>query len=612
MDSRILVVDDDPYVLKTIEVILREEGFYVQSVSGGEQAIRIFSVESFHVVITDIKMPGMDGLELARRLKQLDEDVEMIILTGFATIDNTVSALKDCRAFDYLVKPMEKIEELVVTVSKALENRRLRIENRSLLKRLKEANENLERKVEERTRILKKTNLELDALNAIAMTVNQSLDKTIMLKMVVRRICEVLGVSRCSIILFDDRKQEGTIEAGYDEFHFPGYRVGEKIILTLHPPLEQLTKTHQPIIIEDALLDSRTSYMKDFMARLGIRCIAFMPLIYHNDIIGAMVLDRLAVDPLFSSSEINLATTVAEQITVGVKNALLYDQVKSQLKTLEQQDHELKAYAALLQEKVDERVRELRRLDRLSALGELSAAIAHEIRNPLTGISSNAQLLKDNMRSNREDHELLMELSENILVGVNRIEKIIIDIIDFAKPRRAVFAECSLDEIVSRTIRLIDPQCRQKRVRLEVESAGNLPTLLLDQTQIQQVLVNLILNALHATSPNGTISLSLSKSHPEQVRRSGDQEYVLLSISDTGTGIRPEILDKIFDPFFTTRPDGAGLGLSISDTILKEHKVDIHVNSELGKGTSFVMQFPVRRVSDEKGRKYGAQSHDHR
>ncbi|MBF0550369.1 MAG: response regulator [Deltaproteobacteria bacterium] len=470
---------------------------------------------------------------------------------------------------------------------------RLCIENRSLVESLKLANEDQERKVEERTWKLQRANIELSALNAIATTVNQSFDKTKMVEMVVKRVCEVLSVPRCSIILFDEKKQEGTIHGGYDELNFPGHGVGEKIVLSRQPPLQEIVKTRDPIIIEDATEDGRTSYMQQLVARYKIKRIAFMPLIYRDDIIGVMVMDRLADDPPFTNNEIHLAMTMAEQITVGVKNALLYDQVKRQLEMLEEHDRELKSYATVLQKKVDERVSEVRRMDRLSALGELSAAIAHEIRNPLTGISSNAQLLRDNVGDNISDDELLTEATENILIGVNRIEKIIADILDFANPKHATLTKCSLYDIVAQTARLTDPQCKQKKIELEVQCEENLPLLLLDRMQIEQVLINLVLNALHATSPGGSISLNLSNYREPADRGDGDKLFVLLSIADTGVGMSPDMAEKIFDPFFTTKPDGTGLGLSISYAILKEHNVDIQVNSELGKGTTFFLKFPV-------------------
>lgn len=453
---------------------------------------------------------------------------------------------------------------------------------------MKETHDDLEKTVEERNRSLSKANLELAALNAIAMAVSQSLDKRAMLGRVTEEVCKVLNIPRCSVILFGGDKQEGTIEAGYDILHFPGHGVGHKITVSDQPPLQQLIESRKPVIIQDAATDPRTCYIEHLVAHFGISRIAFIPLICREDIIGVMVLDRTGTDPPFSDSEIHLMMTIAEQITVGLKNALLYDQAARHLETLEEQDRQLKAYAELLERKIDERVREVRRLDRLSTLGELSAAIAHEIRNPLTGISSNAQLLRDNLKGNA----LFSELSENILIGVKRINKIIGDILGFARPTPAFFSRCTLDGLILQTMSLFKSQCRQKNIRLEVNCAPNLPELNLDKTQIQQVLANLLLNALQATPPGGKISLDLSAMEGEGEREGGGEHYVTLRITDTGVGIRAEHLDRIFDPFFTTKHEGTGLGLSISDAILKEHRADIQVHSEPGKGTTFILRFP--------------------
>ena len=456
---------------------------------------------------------------------------------------------------------------------------------------MKETHDNLEKIVEERTRSLSRANLELAALNAIAMTVSQSLDKRAMLDRVTEEVCKVLNIPRCSVILFSENKREGTIEAGYDILHFPGHGVGDKITVSCQPPLQQLIESRKPVVIQDAATDLRTCYIEHLVAHFGISRIAFIPLFSREDLIGVMVLDRTGIDPPFSDSEIHLMMTVAEQITVGVKNALLYDQAARHLETLEEQDRQLKAYAELLERKIDDRVREVRRLDRLSTLGELSAAIAHEIRNPLTGISSNAQLLRDNVKGN----ELFSELSENILIGVKRIDKIIDDILGFARPTPAFFSKCALDGLVPQTMSLFESQCRQKNIRLEVNCAPSLPELNLDKTQIQQVLANLILNALQATPPGGRISLDLTAEEGEEEQEGGGKRHVTLRITDTGAGIRAEHLDRIFDPFFTTKPEGTGLGLSISDAILKEHRADIRVHSEPGKGTTFILRFPPCR-----------------
>lgn len=132
MGAKILIVDDEPDVLKTLKTILTNEGFQVRTALSGREAIEIFKAEPFDVVITDIRMPGMDGVEVIKQVSQLNRDVEVIVLTGFATMENAVRALRDNRAFDYLTKPLEDNQMLINSVRRALEKQSLILENKKM------------------------------------------------------------------------------------------------------------------------------------------------------------------------------------------------------------------------------------------------------------------------------------------------------------------------------------------------------------------------------------------------------------------------------------------------------------------------------------------------
>ncbi len=158
MKEKILIVDDKPDILHVLETLLTAEGFQVRKASGGRQALDIFQSESADLVITDITMPGMDGLELIRQLKALNDEVEIVVLTGFASIDNAIEALHGNGAFDFLKKPLDHIDAFFHTIHQALEKRRLRIQNRTLLEELRIHRDNLEKLVKERTAELVRSN----------------------------------------------------------------------------------------------------------------------------------------------------------------------------------------------------------------------------------------------------------------------------------------------------------------------------------------------------------------------------------------------------------------------------------------------------------------------
>lgn len=155
MDAKILLIDDEQDILDILEMAMEPEGFQVKKVLSANAALELYKTESFDLAITDIRMPGMDGLELIKHLKTLDQDLEIIVLTGFATIDNAIEALRAYGAFDFLQKPLRNVDELFYTMQQALEKRRLRLENKKLFEELELHKDHLEKLVAQRTKALR-------------------------------------------------------------------------------------------------------------------------------------------------------------------------------------------------------------------------------------------------------------------------------------------------------------------------------------------------------------------------------------------------------------------------------------------------------------------------
>lgn len=151
MNEKILVVDDEPEILEVLAFHLKVEGFSVVTAASGEEGVERFETDSFDLLITDMKMPGMDGIDLLRYVKARDKDIEVIILTGYGTLENAIEALRNDGAYDYLRKPLEDIEELSVSVAQALTHRQLVLDKKRLSKELSKANSDLEEKVRQRT-----------------------------------------------------------------------------------------------------------------------------------------------------------------------------------------------------------------------------------------------------------------------------------------------------------------------------------------------------------------------------------------------------------------------------------------------------------------------------
>ena len=221
------------------------------------------------------------------------------------------------------------------------------------------------------------------------------------------------------------------------------------------------------------------------------------------------------------------------------------------------------------------------RMSRLAALGELSAVIAHEIRNPLSGVGISAQALSRALHPG-DFHESNLK---NILKGIRKVDDVIKGLLDFANPKEPVLTPVSVNNVLEEALFFSAPQAQESQITIEKNLGKTLPLVLLDQEQIKRVFINIILNALQAMQPGGVLRLRTA-------RRPGGR--VIVRLTDTGAGIAPAILHRIFDPFFTTKSQGAGLGLSISRSILEKHHATISCDSQEGKGTTFTLLFRGR------------------
>lgn len=222
--------------------------------------------------------------------------------------------------------------------------------------------------------------------------------------------------------------------------------------------------------------------------------------------------------------------------------------------------------------------KQMQQAGKLATIGELAAGIAHEIRNPLAGIGAAVEVLA-------EHHpETNREIVQEIQHQTQRLNTTLCDLLDFARFREPEIAPCDLADIVQRMLTLVRPDAQKHHVQIVDELPADLPLLHADATQVQQALLNLFLNGIQAMPNGGTLT----------VRALTQDNRLSLTIADTGVGIAPEIREKIFSPFFTTKHRGTGLGLAITRTIMEKHRGAISVESELGKGTTFRLDFPIQ------------------
>jgi PAS domain S-box-containing protein len=223
------------------------------------------------------------------------------------------------------------------------------------------------------------------------------------------------------------------------------------------------------------------------------------------------------------------------------------------------------------------------RIERLSAMGEMAVELAHEIRNPLASIELFASLLANELTSDTK------RWADNIQLGIQSLNTIVSNMLQFANPVSPSFAESNLHEIVHEILKFCEPLLSQRRVYLKEDLKAQNPMIWADRDLIRQMMLNLIFNAMKAMPSEGSLAIGTRNSGPLHERsRAGGLE---LQIRDTGVGIPTENLHHIFDPFFTTNKNGTGLGLSVVHQIVELHAGTIQVASKVNLGTTFTIVF---------------------
>ncbi len=251
---------------------------------------------------------------------------------------------------------------------------------------------------------------------------------------------------------------------------------------------------------------------------------------------------------------------------------------------------EIEAWNLHLEQRVDQKSQELElahreilQAEKLATLGHISAGMAHEIRNPLNAINLFAQILSGAYREDLENSSYIRKIIEE----VERVDSILIKMLAASRGTSAPRSEVRIDQIANRVLANCEVLCRTQQVDVECHFEENIPPLTADPTEIEQIFTNLLTNALFEMPQGGQLGVSLTL----------DEGFIHLEISDTGRGIPKEHLSQIFDPFFTTKEKGTGFGLSVVLRIVRGYGGLIKAESEIGRGTTFIVKLPIRQVS---------------
>ena len=398
------------------------------------------------------------------------------------------------------------------------------------------------------------------------------LDLQSLSKRIIETITQTMGVEKASLFLLNEEK------GGFELFESKNIKITSSTpLLPKGDSLPHYLQKIGEIIIREELAKGMQMHIPELNRVINemssLEAEASIPLISKGQLIGMINLGYKFNKDFYSQEDIELLNTLANQTAIAIENARLYEDLKKS-----------KSY--------------MRRADRLASLGTLTAGLAHEIRNPLVAIKTFIQLLPERL----EDEEFRNHFL-NIASGeVDRISLLINELLDFARPSDPKLELEDINNILDGMILLISTEAKKKHIHIIKNYAADLPPVNIDREQIKQVFLNILLNAVDATPENGEIIVKTRSF----VKTEGES-YIQIEFTDTGRGIPKEHLEDIFNPFFTTKTTGSGLGLSISNQIIQDHKGYIDVESQLDKGTSFFINLPLnqdhpkRRKSDFEG-----------
>jgi signal transduction histidine kinase len=290
--------------------------------------------------------------------------------------------------------------------------------------------------------------------------------------------------------------------------------------------------------------------------------------------------------------------TGADAAELAIRNlfffiaAIIVNRFVTENRKQAQRYRELAETLAETNRRLEQAQEEARRSERLAALGQLSAGLAHELRNPLAVIKGSAETL---MRKLNASDPITTEMAEYISSEVNRLNAVVTRFLDFARPHKLERREEQIPPLIERALKAARDRWPDTPVEVERQFAPDLPRITLDAELMERVFTNLALNAYEAMGPGG------GKLRVAAAPCSEGKRGVKITFQDTGPGIPAELREQIFNPFFTTKESGVGLGLSIVSKIVDDHRGSIHVTSEPGKGACFQVFLPEGGSAEASG-----------
>jgi signal transduction histidine kinase len=526
--AQILVVDDETSVLTTVQAILQQEGYEVDAASGGAEAITAIQSRHYDLVLTDLKMPVVDGLEVLSQVRKHSPETVTIMMTGYASLDSALEAVQ-LGAYEYLLKPTE-VPQLKLAVQRSLERKRLS---------------------------------EVDTLynSSIAIAAEPDHDPAAIARQITAAVCRVLGIAEACVVVLN-RQQFNNCPPGFAE-------------VLSRPELLM------PLARGDAITTtSNVAPVTDWAERYGLASVALVPGIANDRLVCVLCTHNGPQPYEFHASSLRFLRALSGQAALALENASLIRELKSNNEAL---------LAAN---------RKLKELDTLKS--QFLGVATHELRTPLTVILGYNSMLAESLHDRLSEAE--QETLTESVAACKRLIRLVNSMLDMAQieagKMRMNFVPGDLRKVVQAVVALFQHDANTRAVSLSAVLPARIPKIDMDAERIQQVLINLVANALKFTPQGGSVRI--------QVRYRAERDQLRISVTDNGRGISPEDQRGIFDEFAQVRRQaserqktGAGLGLAIARRIVEAHEGVISVESRLGEGSSFSFTLPLRRISLE-------------
>lgn len=521
--DRILIVDDDPAMRELLRECLTPLGYDLTFGNSGRQALELLAATPFTVAILDLMLPDLSGTEMLRRIREPRPEIEIIVLTGYASLETAIEALR-LGAYDYVTKPFDA-HTIQTTVRRAVEKSGFRSR--------------------------------LAALNRATQAMIATLDPDEVLALAMAEARTMLEAEATAIFLLESAGDALRLAAAAG--------AASDCSVGARTPADAgiagwVARNAQPVLVGDAPRDSRYDPRVDGLVGPETRSLLAVPLKYRDAAIG--VVEAVNKAGGFDDHDRELLSTLAGSTAIAIENARLYQAERELRKLVEQSQTQLV------------------QTEKLAATGRLAASLAHEINNPLQAIHNSLQLILSFQLEADEQREYLQIAEEEI----ERLMSLVASILEFARPPQQEMRTTNVNEVVERVLALTGKYLQHRRVAVRRDLAPDLPRMLAAPDELEQVFLNLVLNAVDAMPGGGTLHIA---SHLAADGRLG------VVFSDTGHGIASELLDHIFEPFFSTREGGTGLGLTVSYNIVRRHGGEMTVQSTVGEGTTFTVWLPA-------------------